>query len=188
MQHATSTQRGWIATLAVAASILLIGCSTPSLGRMQPFLGEVDACAEIAREMELTNRFCDHAREHTDYDKGSAVALAVASALILAASPQIFGASPQADEIQELHSAWKSAIVRRHGLEMAFAEQSCSIAKPEWRCPRPCGNNRFFRWLDADPESCVAFSNKEVRKYGFVQCTNNRGEPVACPGAQGRVE
>ncbi len=168
-------QRSWIVALRIAISaVVLSGCSTPSLGRMQPFLGEVDACADLAREMELANKFCDHARDHADYDKGSAVASA-ASALIL-------GGRPQTEEVQELHSAWKSAIVRRHGLEKAFAEQSCSIAKPEWRCPRPCGNNRFFRWLDADPESCVAFSNQEVRQYGFVQCTNNRGEPVACPG------
>ena len=175
MKHATSiahTRHRWIAALAIAASaIVLSGCSTPSLGRMQPFLGEVDACADFVREMELTNKFCDHARENADYDKGSDVA-----------STLILGASTQMDEVEELHSAWKSAIVRRHGLETAFAEQSCSIAKPEWRCPRPCGNNRFFRWPDADPESCVAFSNKEVRKYGFVQCTNNRGKPVACPG------
>ena len=169
-----TTQHRWIAALVIAAAaVVLGGCSTPSLGRMQPFLGEVDACADLAREMEFTNRFCDHAREHTDYDKGSAVTSIVTSALM--------GSSPQSEEVQELHSAWKSAIVRRHGLEMAFAEQSCSTAKPEWRCPRPCGTNRFFRWLDADPESCVAFSNKEVRKYGFVQCTNNRGEPVDCP-------
>ena len=156
------------ATTVLAA--LLSGCSTPSLGRMQPYLGEVESCEDIAREMELTNRFCDHARQNSDYDRGSDVA----SSLIL-------GASTQMDEVRELHDAWKSAIVRRHGLEMAFDERSCSVAKPAWRCPKPCGNNRFFRWLDADPESCVAFSNKEVRRYGFENCTNNRGEPVDCP-------
>ena len=170
--HIRSRQRVWIAAaLAVVVSAgVLSGCSTPSLGRMQPYLGEVESCADIAREMAFTNKFCEHARENADYDKGSDVA----SALLL-------GASTQADEIQELHSAWKSAIVRRHGLETAFAERSCSIEKPAWTCPKPCGSNRFFRWVDADEESCVAFSNKEVRKYGFVHCTNNRGEPVACP-------
>ena len=158
-----------IAAIAVFAA-LLSGCSTPSLGRMQPYLGEVETCQDIAREMELTNRFCDHARQNSDYDKGSDVA-----------STLILGVSTQMDEVQELHAAWKSAIVRRHGLEVAFEELSCSVEKPAWSCPKPCGNNRFFRWLDADEESCVAFSNKEVRRYGFESCTNNRGEAVDCP-------
>ena len=158
-----------IAAIAVSLAVLS-ACSTPSLGRMMPYLGEVESCDDIAWEMELTNRFCEHARQNSDYDKGSDVA----SALIL-------GVSTQIDEVQELHDAWKSAIVRRHGLEMAFDEQACGIDKPAWSCPKPCGNNRFFRWLDADPESCVAFSNKEVRKYGFEHCTNNRGEAVDCP-------
>ena len=165
-----------IAAIAIFAA-LLSGCSTPSLGRMQPYLGEVESCEDIAREMALTNRFCEHAQQNSDYDKGSAVASAVASALI-----PVPGVSTQMDEVQELHSAWKSAIVRRHGLEMAFAERSCGVEKPAWSCPKPCGNNRFFRWPDADPESCVAFSNKEARRYGFENCTNNRGEPVDCPG------
>ena len=154
----------------VPCALLVSACSTPSLGRMQPYLGEPFSCDELATEMERTNRFCTYARENSDYDKGSDVA----SRLLLRVSTQV-------DEVTELHDAWKSAIVRRHQLEQVFEEQSCSIERPDWTCPKPCGRNRFFRWLDADPESCVAFSDKESRKFGFTECTNNRGQPVACP-------
>ena len=68
-----------IAAIAVSVA-LLSACSTPSLGRMMPYLGEVESCDDIAWEMELTNRFCEHARQNSDYDKGS---FDVASALIL---------------------------------------------------------------------------------------------------------
>ena len=166
----TSLMKKIFTLFFVPCALLVSACSTPSLGRMQPYLGEPFSCDELATEMELTNRFCTYARENSDYDEGSNVA----SLLLL-------GASTQADELAELHDAWKSAIVRRHQLEQVFDEQSCSIERPDWTCPKPCGRNRFFRWLDADPESCVAFSDKESRKFGFTECTNNRGEPVACP-------
>lgn len=166
----TSLMKKIFTLFFVPCALLVSACSTPSLGRMQPYLGEPFSCDELATEMDLTNRFCTYARENSDYDEGSNVA----SLLLL-------GASTQADELAELHDAWKSAIVRRHQLEQVFDEQSCSIERPDWTCPKPCGRNRFFRWLDADPESCVAFSDKESRKFGFTECTNNRGQPVACP-------
>ncbi len=160
--------------IATMALIVATGCSTPSLGRLPPYLGEVQGCPELVAEMELTNKFCDYAREHSDYSKGMAVVEAGLTA--------VGGGVAQGGELQELHQAWKTAVVRRHGLEKAHAEQSCANDKPEWSCPRPCGAGAsFFRWPDADAESCVAFSRNEIRLYGFTQCTNNRGEPLECP-------
>lgn len=145
--------------VGIAVAMFASACTTPSLGRMQPYLGEHDGvCADIAKSMEYVNRFQANTTENSDYSKGAAVA-----------STLLLGVNTQADERREMQAAWKSGIVRRIGLDAAWGEAQCEGQQPRYDGPPPCKSN-LDTWAHTSAgyaDLCIGFSRKERERYGI---------------------
>lgn len=147
------------ALAAVLVAFLFTGCTTPSLGRMPPYLDEYDACNDVAKNMGLVNRFQANVAENADYSRGAGIASAV-----------LLGVNTQADELREMQAAWKSGLMRRIGLDGAWQELGCAGDAPAYEGPPPCKSN-WANWnLDRGPKNkkvCVGFSRKERERFGI---------------------
>lgn len=140
----------------------LIGCTAPSsLGRMAPYLGEYDTCEDIAKGMEVVNRFQDNASANTEYSRGKGV---LAGALI--------GVNTERGDMMELQAAWKSGVIRRIGLDAAWREEDCPGAPPEYTGVPACTGSWASWNYDRGPgnkKACASFSRQERERYGITK-------------------
>lgn len=123
--------------VSTAVLVAALGGCAPALMGLRP-PSELESCADILREIERTNRICQRSNLRE----------------------RVLGPTRRA--WPETFAEWEAVVLRRQALEMAFAERSCALARPEWVCPKPCYEGNDFWGLDID-DSCIVLCETKRR-------------------------
>ena len=140
--------------LMAISALVVAGCVTPdSPQRMSLNLAERDAdtCADVARDMELVNRYQMDALASIEYSRGTTHASSVPLTV-----------SSERRDMMELQAAWKSSVIRRDELDARWESLQCEGPRPTYTGVPACTGLAASWHYDRKPgKACARFTQKE---------------------------